>query len=128
MKKVRLDKWLWSVRLYKSRSKATEACKNGRLRIKGETVKASYLLSENELIELRKNGFTFQYKVLKLIDKRVGAPLAVDCYENLTPPEELKKYENWFTSSHITLERREKGSGRPTKKERREIERFKEEW
>ncbi len=128
MKKVRLDKWLWSVRLYKSRSKATEACKNGRVRIKGEAVKASYPLSKNELVELRKNGFTFQYKVLKLIEKRVGAPLAADCYENLTPEEELKKYENWFTSSHIPLERREKGAGRPTKKERREIERFKGEW
>ncbi len=125
MKKVRLDKWLWSVRLYKTRSKATEACRNGRIRIKDEVVKASYPLSENEIIEIRKNGFRFRYKVVKLIEKRVGAPIATSCYENLTPEEELKKYESWFTAGYIALERRDKGSGRPTKKERREIERFK---
>ncbi len=126
MKKVRIDKWLWSVRLFKTRSKATEACRNGRVRIQGEAVKASYLLTEGELIEVRKDGFTFQYKALKLIGKRVGAPIATTCYENLTPEEELRKYENWFTSGYIAVERREKGTGRPTKKERREIEKWKD--
>ncbi len=125
MKKVRIDKWLWSVRLFKTRSKATEACRNGRVRIRGEVVKSSYLLSEGEQIELRKNGFVFQYKTLKLIEKRVGAPLAVQCYEDLTPEEELKKYESWFTAGYIAVERREKGAGRPTKKERRDIEKLK---
>ena len=123
--KVRIDKWLWSVRIFKSRTIAIDACKAGRVRIEGEPVKPSYLLSENEEVTVKKEGFNFQFRALVLIEKRVGAPIAVTCYENITPEEELNKYKAWFQNGVGSAEKREKGAGRPTKKERREIDRFK---
>lgn len=123
-KKVRVDKWLWSVRIFKSRTMATTACKSGKVKIGEVNVKPSYLLEGKELIMVRKDGFDLQFKVLKLIEKRVGAPIAVECYENLTPEEELNKYKDWYIGK-AAPERREKGAGRPTKKERRTIDRFK---
>lgn len=127
MQKVRIDKWLWSVRLFKSRTIATDACKAGRVRIGEEPVKPSYLLSENEVVLLKKDGFNFQYRALQLIEKRVGAPIAVTCYEDITPETEKNKYKAWFLNGTGTAEIREKGAGRPTKKERREIDSFKDE-
>ncbi|MCB9284400.1 MAG: RNA-binding S4 domain-containing protein [Lewinellaceae bacterium] len=123
--KVRVDKWLWAVRIYKSRTLATEACKEGKIRIKGISLKPSHLVGVGELVEVRKNSFNFQYKVLTPIEKRVGAPIAVTCYEDLTPAEELQKYKDWFVGKSVG-EFRERGAGRPTKKERRVIEDFKE--
>lgn len=123
--KVRIDKWLWSVRIFKSRTLATDACKSGKVKIGGAAVKPSYLVSREELIEVRKNGFNFQFRVLELIQKRVGAPIAQQCYEDLTPEEELQKYNSWFVGK-AAAEKREKGAGRPTKRERREIDRFKD--
>ncbi len=125
MEKVRIDKWLWSVRIFKSRTIATDACKAGKVRIDGVAVKPSYLLSEQEELVVKKDGFNFQFRALKLIEKRVGAPIAVTCYENITPAEELNKYQSWFLNAKATAEKREKGAGRPTKKDRREIDEFK---
>lgn len=126
MEKVRIDKWLWSVRIYKSRTLATDACKAGKIKIKGESVKPSYLLAEGEVVHVKKDGFNLQYKSLQLIEKRVGAPIAQGCYEDITPVEERNKYEAWFNGDATpVVEKREKGSGRPTKKERREIDHFK---
>ena len=124
MEKVRIDKWLWSVRIFKSRTLATDACKSGKVKIDGVAMKPSYQLQCGEVVEVRKNGFNFEFKVLDLIQKRVGAPIAQKCYEDLTPEEELNKYNDWYVGKKGT-EKREKGAGRPTKKERREIERFK---
>ena len=125
LKKVRIDKWLWSVRIFKSRTLATDACKSGKVKINGTSVKPSYLLSREEIINVRKNGFDLQFRVIDLIQKRVGAPLAQKCYEDLTPEEELQKFSNWFVGK-ASAEQREKGSGRPTKRERREIDKFKD--
>ena len=125
MEKVRIDKWLWSVRIFKSRTIATDACKSGRVRVAGEQVKASYLMSEQEEVTVKKDGFNFQYRALKLIEKRVGAPIAVTCYEDITPEDEKNKYNSWFLNAKSNAEKREKGAGRPTKKERREIDDFK---
>jgi ribosome-associated heat shock protein Hsp15 len=126
--KVRIDKWLWSIRLYKSRTLATDACKAGKVKINGESVKASYLLGEGEIVVVKKDGFNFQYKALQLIEKRVGAPIAAACYEDMTPVEEKNKYDEWFSGGAIPMvEKRERGTGRPTKKERRDIDRLKEE-
>ncbi len=119
--KVRIDKWLWAVRIFKSRTIASDACKNGKVLIKDIPVKASHWLSTGTQIEVRKLGFRFQFKVCKLISKRVSASLAAPCYENLTSEEEMNKYQNWFTGK-ATPEIREKGMGRPTKKNRREID------
>lgn len=124
MDKVRIDKWLWSVRIFKSRTMATDACKSGKVKIKGANIKPSYLVEREELVEVRKNGFDLQFKVVDLIQKRVSAPLAQACYLDLTPPEELNKYQAWFVGK-AGAEKREKGAGRPTKKERRTIDDFK---
>lgn len=124
LEKVRIDKWLWSVRIFKSRTLATDACKGGKVKLEGVTVKPSYPLQRGEIVQVHKNGFQFQFKVLDLIQKRVSAPLAQACYEDLTPEEELNKYEDWYVGKR-GVEHREKGAGRPTKRERREIEQFK---
>jgi len=125
--KVRIDKWLWSVRIFKSRTLATQACKAGKVKIANQPVKPSYSLDLDEIVDVRKNGFDLVFQVKKLIQKRVGAPLAQECYVDLTPDEELNKYRDWFVGK-ASVERRERGSGRPTKKERREIEQFKDEF
>ena len=93
MAKVRIDKWLWSIRIFKSRTLATDACKSGKVRIGEEPVKASYLLSENEIVTVKKEGFNLQFRSIQLIEKRVGAPIAVTCYEDVTPEEEKNKYK-----------------------------------
>ncbi|MCB0599020.1 MAG: RNA-binding S4 domain-containing protein [Lewinellaceae bacterium] len=124
MDKVRVDKWLWSVRIFKSRTIATDACKSGKVKMDGNPVKASQTIQPGDTLEVRKNGFNFIYKVLELIEKRVGAPIAQACYEDLTPAEELNKYKEWFVGK-AAAEKRERGAGRPTKRERREIEQFK---
>ncbi len=122
--KVRVDKWLWSVRIYKTRSQATEACRKGHVS-QGDTIlKSAARVGPGDIIQVRKGGFNRIFKVLKPIEKRVGAALAVTCYEDLTPAEELQKYERWFLAGKAG-EYREKGTGRPTKKERRLIEKLK---
>lgn len=125
-KGMRIDRWLWSVRIFKSRTKATTACKAGRIRI-GETVtKPSTLVRIGDTLHIRKDGFNLTFLVNKLIPKRVSATLAQPCYENLTPIEELTKFKDWFIGK-AAPERRERGTGRPTKRERREIDIFKDE-
>ena len=124
IKKVRVDKWLWSVRIFKSRSIATDACKSGKVKIDGLNLKPSYLLQREEILQVRKNGFNLVYKVVDLLDKRVSAILAEPCYENITPEEELNKYKEWYIGK-AAPERRGKGAGRPTKKERRILDDFK---
>ena len=125
LNKIRIDKWLWSIRLFKSRSMATEACKSGRVKSKGSTIKPSYLISVADTIELKKNGFNLTFRVNQLLDKRVSAILAAPCFEDLTPQEELNKYKAWFVGKGGS-EFRDRGEGRPTKKERRDIDEFKE--
>lgn len=106
---------------------STDACKSGKVKIEGANVKASYLVERNEIIEVKKNGFNLKFKVIDLIEKRVGAPIAQKCYEDLTSEEELNKYNDWFVGKG-RAEIREKGAGRPTKKQRREIDSFKDDW
>lgn len=123
--KVRIDKWLWSARIFKTRTLATDVCKAGKVRVNDKSVKPSYLLQVGETIQVKKEGFNMQYKVLQLIEKRVGAPIAQTCYEDLTSQEELNKYADWFVGKSRS-EMREKGAGRPTKRERRQIDQFKD--
>ena len=125
LKKVRIDKWLWSVRIFKSRSMATDACKSSKIKVGEQNVKPSYLIKRDEIVHVKKNGFNLTFKVIHLLEKRVSAVLAQPCYEDLTPPEELNKYTDWFVGKGRP-ELREKGAGRPTKKDRREIDRFKD--
>ena len=125
LKKVRVDKWLWSVRIFKSRSLATDACKSGKVKIDGAAIKPSYMLQREEVLEVRKSGFNFTFKVLDLLEKRVSATLAQPCYEDMTPADELNKYNDWYIGKG-KAEIRDKGTGRPTKKDRRTIDRFKD--
>jgi ribosome-associated heat shock protein Hsp15 len=122
LQKIRIDKWLWSVRMYKTRTLATEACAAGKIKIDGEAVKASYLLKIGQLINMNRQGEKWTLKSVKLIEKRVSAPLAVVCYEDLTPPEEKNKLQ--FPATFYEV--RDRGIGRPTKKDRREIDKFKD--
>lgn len=124
--KVRVDKWLWSVRIFKSRSMATAACKSGKVRINQKTSKASSLVEIGNLVEVKKNGFDLTFKIKKLISKRVSAVLAQPCYTDLTPQSEKDKFKNWFVGK-ASGEFRERGVGRPTKRDRRDIEEFKDE-
>jgi ribosome-associated heat shock protein Hsp15 len=124
LKKVRVDKWLWSVRIFKSRTMASDACRSGKVKINGKIAKPSSTIERENLLDVKKNGFNLQFKVIDLIQKRVGAPLAQACYEDLTTAEELNKYNEWYVGKGRP-EIREKGAGRPTKKERRNIQQFK---
>jgi ribosome-associated heat shock protein Hsp15 len=117
----RIDKYLWSVRIFKTRSMATDACKKGRVKIDGQTVKPSRILKTGEEIEIRKPPVSYTYKVTGFPKSRVSAKLVPDFTKNLTPPEELEKLkmqDDFFI-------RRDKGTGRPTKKERRIIDKLK---
>ena len=123
--KVRLDKWLWAVRIFKSRTMTTDACKGNKVKVNGIAAKPSFHLSIDDQIEVKKNGFNFTFKAKSLIDKRVSAVLAVPCYDDLTPSEELNKYKDWYVGK-VGVEVRDKGDGRPTKRDRRDIDDFKD--
>ena len=124
VQKVRIDKYLWAIRIYKSRSLATEACRDGKVRMHNDPVKSSTQVTIGDVIEVMKDGFRLKYKVVQLIEKRVSPALAKPCYEDLTSEEELNKYKSWFIGKGGP-ERRDRGTGRPTKRERREIDDFK---
>jgi ribosome-associated heat shock protein Hsp15 len=123
IQKTRVDKWLWSIRIFKTRTLATDACNAGKVKIQSQTVKPSQLIKINDEIHLTIQGEKKIYKVLKIIEKRVGASIAAECYEDLSPPSiHDKKQDSFFYNFEV----RDKGVGRPTKKERRAIEQFKD--
>lgn len=125
MDKVRIDKWLWAVRIFKSRTMATDAAKEGKVKINDQLVKASALVGVSDMVMVRKEGFNLTLKVLQVLPQRVGAAIAQTCYENLTPESELNKYKSWYLSETVS-EFRDRGTGRPTKRDRREIDDFKD--
>jgi ribosome-associated heat shock protein Hsp15 len=122
--KIRVDKWLWTVRIFKSRTSATDACKAQKVKIDNAVVKPSALVTNGSRVELKRNGFIFSFLVKQVLKSRVSAVIAAEAYENTTPKEELDKYKTWFVSKAGT-EYRDRGTGRPTKKERRELDEFK---
>lgn len=123
LKKTRIDKWLWATRWFKTRTMATNACNSGKVKMNDKSVKASTIVEVGQQLVVRKNNIRYTLLVEKIIEKRVGAPLARECYTDLTPPEEkeISKSISWFNKFEV----RDKGVGRPTKKDRRDIERFK---
>ena len=118
---TRIDKWLWVVRIYKTRSIATEACAGGKVKIEGNTVKASRMVRKGDIIQVRKRVIKYEYKVLKIAEKRMGAKLVADYLKDITPKEELIKLESTHKQPIHT---RERGKGRPTKKERRVMDKL----
>jgi ribosome-associated heat shock protein Hsp15 len=119
MNEVRIDKYLWSIRVFKTRSEATDACKGGKVRVNGNDIKPSRDVKVGDVIVVRKGAVTYTYKVLALIDKRQGAALVPNYAENLTPQEELDKLRAPVETFFL---KRDRGAGRPTKKDRRQME------
>lgn len=122
MDSMRIDKWLWTVRLYKTRSQAGEACKGGKIKIDGISVKPSREIKVEDIIDVQQQGILKKVKVLKINKSRVGAKLVSDLMEDLTSPEE---YEHLDMLRMLKTEKRDRGAGRPTKKERRDINKLK---
>lgn len=116
---TRIDKFLWAIRAYRTRTEATEACKGGKVKVAGVPAKPSRAVQPGEVIQLRKGSITYTYKVLRPLENRVGAKLVPDFAENLTPESELEKLKAPVESFFVT---RDRGAGRPTKKDRREME------
>lgn len=119
MEETRIDKYLWAIRVFKTRTDATEACKGGKVKVGTVNAKPSRAVTPGETITVRKGVVNFTYKVLQLTDHRLGAKLVPDYAQNLTPEEELEKLRAPVESFFIT---RDRGAGRPTKKDRRSIE------
>jgi ribosome-associated heat shock protein Hsp15 len=119
MDEVRIDKYLWSIRVFKTRSEATDACKGGEIRVNGSDIKPSKAVKVGDTIVARKGAVVYTYKVLQLIDKRQGAKLVPLYAENQTPQEELDKLRAPVETFFL---KRDRGSGRPTKKDRRQME------
>jgi ribosome-associated heat shock protein Hsp15 len=118
---IRIDKFLWAVRLFKTRSLAADACKSGKILINAYPVKSSRLLSINDIFKLKRNPVTYTYRVKAILSSRVGPKLVESYLEDLTAPEELLKLE---IGQQMPFVKRDRGAGRPTKKERREIDKL----
>lgn len=118
---ARLDKWLWAARIFKTRSVAADACKNGRVMMGGTTVKPSRMIKTGETVSVRKSPVTYSFKVLKCIEQRVGAKLLPEIYENVTDPKQYEILEMSRISGFVD---RARGTGRPTKKDRRAMDAF----
>ena len=118
---TRIDKWLWAIRIYKTRSLASEACSRGKIKIDGTAVKASRKILIDEIVQVRKGVVKYLYRIRKTAKKRMGAKLVPDFMEDLTPKEELAKLKS---VQKQTIPTWEKGKGRPTKRERRKLEQY----
>lgn len=118
---VRIDKWLWAVRLFKTRTIAIEACKKGRVSIKGQNVKPSRMIKIGDVLEIRRPPITYSFEVLDLSERRMGAKLVPQYMKDVTAPSQLEILELNRISGFVD---RARGTGRPTKKDRRDLEQF----
>lgn len=121
MAEARIDKWLWAARIFKTRTIAAEACKKGRISINGAQVKPARMIKAGDTIQVRKPPVTYSFKVLQAIEKRVGAKLVPEVMENVTTPDQYELLEMNRISGFID---RARGTGRPTKKDRRDLDDF----
>ena len=119
METVRIDRYLWAIRAFKTRSEATAACNGGKVKVNGGNVKPSRPVKIGEVIEVRKGSAIFSYKVVALLENRVGAQIVPDYATNLTPESEIQKLRAPVETFFV---HRDRGTGRPTKKERRTID------
>lgn len=118
---ARIDKWLWAARIYKTRSLAADACKNGRVTMGGVNVKPSHTIKVGDTISVKKPPVTYSFRVLACLEQRVGAALLPQVYENVTDPKQYELLEMSRISGFVD---RARGTGRPTKKERRALDAF----
>jgi ribosome-associated heat shock protein Hsp15 len=121
---ARIDKWLWAVRIYKTRSIAAEACKKGHVSIGERTAKPAHNVRVGDIVNVKKTPITYSFKVLQCAEHRVGAKLVPELMENVTPQEQYNILEMSKMSGFVD---RARGTGRPTKKERRDLDTFVEE-
>jgi len=121
MDEARIDKWLWAARIYKTRSMAIAACKKGQISVGGAQVKPSRMVKVGETVDVRKPPVTYSFKILQAIEKRVGAKLIPEILENVTSPQQYEILEMSKISGFVN---RAKGTGRPTKKDRRSMDEF----
>lgn len=121
MAEARIDKWLWAARIFKTHTIASEACKKGRISVNGAQVKPSRMIKPGEVIQVKKPPVTYSFKVLQAIEKRVGAKLVPEILENVTTPDQYELLEMSKISGFVD---RARGTGRPTKKDRRSMEEF----
>ena len=121
MPEARIDKWMWAVSIFKTRTIAAEACKKGRVTINGSQVKAARMIKPNDVIQVKKPPIIYSFKVLQAIQKRVGAKLVPEVMENVTTPDQYELLEMSKVSGFVD---RARGTGRPTKKDRRSLEDF----
>lgn len=123
-KEARIDKWLWAARIYKTRTIAAEACKKGQVSIGGSNIKASRMVKAGDIINVRKPPITYSFRILQPIERRIGAKLVPEVLENVTPPEQYELLEMARISGFVD---RARGTGRPTKKDRRSLDEFQNE-
>lgn len=116
---TRIDKYLWAIRVFKTRTDATDACKGGKVRLNGNDVKPSRTVAYGDVINVRKGAVLYSYKVVATIEKRVGAKLVPEYAENITPQDELDKLRHPVETFFL---KRDPGTGRPTKRDRRQME------
>ena len=119
---VRVDKWLWSVRVFKTRTAASSACTSGKVRVNDEVAKPATKVAIGDVVEARRGNRTVIYHVTGLIEKRVGAQLAEDCYEDHSPPDIRRSSPDGQLA--VPGGARERGAGRPTKRDRRQIDKL----
>lgn len=118
---ARLDKWLWAARIFKTRTIAADACKNGRVTVDGQTLKPARTVKVGEVVSVKKPPITYSFKILNAIETRVGAKFISEVYENVTDPKQYELLEMSRISGFID---RARGTGRPTKKDRRALDAF----
>lgn len=121
MPEARIDKWMWAARIFKTRTIAAEACKKGRIYINGDQAKPARMIKPGDTIQVKKPPITYSFKVIQAIEKRVGAKLVPEIMENVTTPDQYELLEMSKISGFVN---RAKGTGRPTKKDRRDLDEF----
>lgn len=122
--KLRIDKYLWAIRLFKTRSQAGDACDKGKIKLNGDNVKASRLVNVGDEYDVKTDAKRWMIKVTGLLEKRVAYPEAIKFYTDITPPDELDQVT--FQASSFNTGKRLSKVGRPTKRDRRDIEGFME--
>lgn len=123
--KIRIDKYLWAIRIFKTRNLATEACKAGKVKLEQNSLKASYVVKIGDVFHIQKDHLKKIVKVTALLEKRVDASTAANYYEDLSPVDDTPRHFSVFS---VPVLKRDRGTGRPTKKDRREIDEIQSSW
>jgi ribosome-associated heat shock protein Hsp15 len=123
--KIRIDKYLWAIRIFKTRNLATEACKAGKVKLEQQSLKASYVVKVGDIFQIQKEHLKKIVKVTALLGKRVDASTAAKYYEDLSPVDDTPRHFSVFNTPVL---KRDRGAGRPTKKDRREIDEIQSSW